>query len=298
MGTPLEATKTAFRPVNSATLLEIVGYVTAGLSDLGVPENEAAITIYKWHTWLRRMNSWMARNESRYLAIVKLSDSQRDVPKSEHFLGTFVSPASQVNNAETAPLGPLLPGDKGTLLNALIRGISKVPEAGKRTETALIRFIEDVDKLAMHLAPSGKLRVDTTGNSQPASEQVTSVPSLLETPVILSVPNPSPFSVPAQAQVPVQVQYLSRPAPATQRMEEGNRQVHVPPVSSVLKYAKGVIEKIKALPKWAQILLIIFALIGLLRNRSDRNVGQTGGRESLNYGPISNFKLPPVDPWV
>ncbi len=156
VGTPLSDTKTSFRPVNAGTLLEIMGYTTAGLSDIGVSDDEVAIRIFIWHTWLRRMNSWMRDNEAQYLAIMRLADSETAIPKNEYFLGGVSSLTAQSNTAETAALGPLLPGDKGTFINALGKGAAKTDGAGKAVAKTLTRFLQDVDKVATHLAPSNR----------------------------------------------------------------------------------------------------------------------------------------------
>ncbi len=356
VGTPLSDTKTAFRAVNAGTLLEIMGYTTAGLSDMGVSEDETAMIVYKWHTWLRRMNAYMRDNEAQYLEIMRQNDPDTTLPKTEYFLGGFSSLTAQSNNAETAPLGPLLPGDKGTFINALSKGAEKTTGAGKRVAKALTQFLQDMDKLATHLAPSSRVPGTTpkSGGTQPTNVYVQHVKSAVQPwqdsfqgSVIKFPMNPAPnntgglpvataaitplaaasaagttgvaataapvstastiaapvtIPVTTAASVPVSASsaaglFTNTPTYTTIVPSDAKSSA-APLVTQVVAYAKQLLERIKQLPMWAHVLLlmILFAVV-LKGRRTARSYGGTA-QSFANTGPISKFTIPPVDPFV
>lgn len=291
VGGMLSETKTTFRPVNAGTLLEIMGYITAGLPDLGVSEGEVATLIYKWHTWLRRMNDWMRSNESRYVSILQMEDSAQALSKEDHYLGGFGSLSAQAANAESAPLGPLLPGDKGTLLNALVRGVGKTPGAGKRTERALTQFIKDVDRLAAHLAPGSRLVLPAS----PPTVQVKQVPlptTLPAVPVgLVQFPsNPVPFPTATLPTATTSSMFVTAP-----KMETHSKSIEVKTIANTIK---DLIERFKRLPRWVHVLVLMTVLLYVVKRPRVMHSRFRFEGPAPNLGPISRFSIPPVDPFI
>lgn len=156
----LNNVKVTFAPVSSNVLTEIMGLVSIGLSKLGADSEATPILIYKWSTWLNRMNSWMKKNQAMYT-------KENVVPHvtltgSLHFLGNYPPNdyATQMKNAGTTPLGPLLPGDINTLLNALRKSAGLCPGLEGSSENMFdegrslkignyINFIKDVNRIAV-----------------------------------------------------------------------------------------------------------------------------------------------------
>lgn len=319
VGTPLSEGKTAFRPVSPATLLEIMGYVTAGLSDMGVSDDEAAVRIYTWHTWLRRMNAWMRTNETRYLEIMRLPEPTASLPKNEFFLGAFGTLTSQSNNAETAALGPLLPGDKGTFTNALAKGVAKTAGAGKRTEKALTQFVQDVDKLAAYLAPSSNVSVpagrsdmayQVNGNVVVQPQNANIVPGS----VIAFPTNPIPNSV--ISSLPPSTATFTTQTIATPGSIDPVTRLFVTPsavapavqaqspltvlLANAVDYARILVDRIKALPMWAHVLLLMIVFAIAAKGSLSSSLRSTRVMVAMvpNTGAISKFSIPPVDPFI
>ena len=310
MGTPLSATKTTFRPVNPGTLLELMGYVTAGLPDLGVPEGDVAIYIYKWHTWLRRMNAWMRENEAFYPKLLDLPQGDgSELSKKDYFLGSMSSLIEQASKADSAKLGPLLPGDRNTLINALARGVHKTPGAGKQTERSLTQFIVDVDRIATHLVTGSAV----SGNSTKSTTDLlatTPLPAYTVLPTT-SVVMPSNPTVNTGLTLPPGTATGIATASTT-----GNGIASATPVSALFtspgvvgpsvsqaspiqisSLLNTVITKVKALPNWAHALLLLAILFSLLKKGPNTGTRRIPSIDMpSNTGPISQFTLPPVDP--
>ena len=144
--------KVTFAPVNDALITQIMGYVSLGLTELGLDASNAPNLIYKWHSWLSRMNDWMKKNKEiypRYLdaAPVKLSADL-------YFMSNIPAESEKIiSTARIAPLGPLLPMDKNTMVRALQKGLLTCvnsSEVQAKTSEDLLSFVEHVNKIAVY----------------------------------------------------------------------------------------------------------------------------------------------------
>lgn len=154
---PFGYKRVTFQPVASPILSEIIGYTGLGLADMGLSGPGVAAMLFKWHTWLTRMNDWMLANQKLYPKLIDMPDVK--IPSNLYFLGT-VGPddwKKQIESAITTSLGPLLPADKNTLVNAFARGVrrSHSPNGGDTSESMNLvntygKFIRDVNKLASY----------------------------------------------------------------------------------------------------------------------------------------------------
>ena len=148
-------TTAAFQPIDGHVLAEIFGYVSLGLSDNAtVPAFEIPWLVYKWHTFASRMNQFLADRKNQ--VVQYLAQPPPQIPADLYFLSN-TSPSQRLNqlvNASTAPLGPLLPSDSNTLLNALQKGLQKCalnndPGTSPRMQQ-LIAYMQQLCKLAFY----------------------------------------------------------------------------------------------------------------------------------------------------
>lgn len=145
--------KVTFSPVSEAVLTEIMGYVSLGLNEIGINSEAIPTMIFKWHTWLKRMNAWMKKNETEYPKFMSLPPVT--ITANLYFMAN-ISPNDYVQQSAKvaiAPLGPLLPTEKNTLINALKKGIStcgKTYGNASEKENSLTSFVNDLDKLATY----------------------------------------------------------------------------------------------------------------------------------------------------
>ncbi len=157
----LSQTKLTFSPVTSEVISEIIGYATLGLSDVANSETRIPSQLYKWHTWLIRMNNWMTANKSLYPHVMEVP--KVSIPADLYFMSDITTKSSVsdvVANAATAPLGPLLPADHNTLLNALSKGLQKCTQDGmaamgnttdlRSKKRNFVAFVRDVNKIAFY----------------------------------------------------------------------------------------------------------------------------------------------------
>jgi len=145
--------KMTFSPVSSAVLNEIMGYISLGLTDLSIDAKNVPILMYKWHTWLNRMNTWMKENEKIYPKFLTLP--QVSVPANLYFMsGIPMSNVSkQTAEAKIAPLGPLLPTEINTMLKALQKGVDtcgKTFEGTSHKTKNLSSFLLDMNRIAVY----------------------------------------------------------------------------------------------------------------------------------------------------
>lgn len=179
-GTPTNYPKVTFQPVEESVINEIMGFVTLGLNDLNISEQFTPGLIYKWHIWLSRMNKWMKDNRQLYPKLLTLPDLT--VPANLHFLSTIPATDSmqkQVELASTASLGPLLPADKGSLLNALSKGIDQIGSNHEQfiyKQNMYGKFIKDVNKIAMYAIEPLK----TENNIKLPTVSTTTLPSVIK----------------------------------------------------------------------------------------------------------------------
>ena len=141
--------KVTFQPVSDDIITQIMGYVSLGLPALNVDRSKTASSIYRWHTWISRMNEWMKQNVNVYPKFMELPPVQ--VPASLHFLETIKGDSLKTANAATAPLGPLFPIEKNTLIHALRKGVENSSpnyEHGANDVKTFSRLIHDMDRLA------------------------------------------------------------------------------------------------------------------------------------------------------
>jgi hypothetical protein len=142
-------TNVTFEPVNETIITRIMGYVSLGLPTIGVNQELTSGMIYRWHTWLSRMNNWMKRNRSVYPRLMQLPDVK--IPASLYFLESIPSQNLKTANATNASLGPLSPIEMNTFLHALKKGTENCNAQHSENEynqETFTKFILDVDKLA------------------------------------------------------------------------------------------------------------------------------------------------------
>jgi hypothetical protein len=150
--------KTTFQPVNDTVIQEIIGLAALGIGELGGTEGkDIPAHLYKWHTWLHRMNTWMKRNKAAYPKQLGMRDVH--IPAHLYFLGTVSldDVDRQVALSRKTPLGPLLPADKNTFLNAIKKGSSHCQNSNAKD---FISFVNDVDKISIS-ATGDKSRTDS-----------------------------------------------------------------------------------------------------------------------------------------
>ena len=55
-----------FKPASKAIITKILGHVALGLADLTIDDSQVPILLYKWSTFMYRMNDWMKASEKDY----------------------------------------------------------------------------------------------------------------------------------------------------------------------------------------------------------------------------------------
>jgi len=136
--------QTTFAPVSDKTISDIMSYVSLGLGDLQINEEAIPGMLYKWHTWLKRMNDWMKDNIDVYPKYLTLPAVR--ISADLYFLAD-PNYKEQLQQAKTAVLGPLLPSDLNTMQHALQKGLST---CAKATDIDLVKFLTDVNKIAVY----------------------------------------------------------------------------------------------------------------------------------------------------
>lgn len=147
------SSRITFMPVSTKILYEIIGYITLGLSEMSLTQESIPFLLFKWSTWLTRMNKWMTDNAKIYPKYMELPDAK--VSANLYFLGNVkpTDTATILFNASTASLGPLFPQDINTILHALNKGIEKNSlnyQTNQELQQTFTQFINDVQKLSLY----------------------------------------------------------------------------------------------------------------------------------------------------
>jgi hypothetical protein len=140
------SSRTTFEPVTDAIISQIMGYVSLGIGELGIDRATVPAYVYRWHTWLKRMNDWMRKNRKIYPRMLQMPSIV--VPANLYFLESFASQEEKTANVEIAPLGPLPPIEFNTFAHALRKGVDRCSEGGVDDKLQFLRLLRDVNKLA------------------------------------------------------------------------------------------------------------------------------------------------------
>jgi hypothetical protein len=147
-GSTVVPSRVTFAPVSDAVISEIMSYVSLGLPEMGVAPDAIPSLIFKWHTWLSRMNKWMKEND--YIQILERPPVK--VSANLYFLSNIPPNdySSQAANAMTASLGPLLPVEQNTFGRSLQRGIAMRNTTNSKGSNDYVAFLTVVNRLAIH----------------------------------------------------------------------------------------------------------------------------------------------------
>jgi hypothetical protein len=271
---PSIARNVTFEPLSASIITEMIGFATLGLSELGVTDAFVAANIYKWHTWLLRMNEWLKENRKVYPQFMKLPAVQ--VPANLYFLGT-VRPDdhdAQLAKAATAPLGPLLPADKNTLINAMTKGIKssgKDEETISNTVRDFTQFVRDLNRIATYAIEPHK---DVNYFIEPGPKSAVLVKDTLVSPPVADLGHP--------VVLPPVVKHRAISAKAF-----GDKIESFMPHSFKRKMSKS---SFKVVPVWFWMILLALILYYLMRNNEagtrGARLGGSSGRRLMSLGPI------------
>lgn len=255
-----------FQPVPDSVINEIIGYVTLGLNKIGTRQSNTPDTIYKWHIWLKRMNEWMKENKDVYPKL--MLNPTFKLPASLYFLAeiSLMEIQEKTNNASTAPLGPLLPSDINTFINALKKGLSGSADESNsllnsndttQQSTSYVKFVENVNKIAYYAIGPQTLAVEKAASSGMSGSGATSI-----------------YDIPTL--IPPVVQ-------------------HQTSFTRIIESFKDVQETTKNIPKWLWISILLVILYVYFKNSStSSSLVMSGG--SSNVGNvlynISDFVIP------
>lgn len=260
VGSPVTP-KTTFSPVSPAVLNEIMGYISLGLGEISIDPKQIPILLYKWHTWLNRMNKWMKDNEKVYPKYLTLP--QVSVPANLYFMSTIPlegdSSSKQLTEASIAPLGPLLPTEINTMLKALQKGIRTCGDnfdRESRTKKSLSSFLLDINKIAVYaIQPqNAKLASSMTITPDADGERIILVPGQKPDPkrtseIVLPMP---PVGVTRMVQNPPQV--LPVPTQKIPTLIETFEPSHG------YRFARIRKNKVSNLPMWIWVAILMIIL--------------------------------------
>ena len=255
-----------FAPVSDAVITEIMGYVSLGLSEIGMDPETVPMKLYNWHTWLSRMNKWMKNNEKVYAKYLTLPPVK--VSADLYFMSETINPTRAGGRAaNTAPLGPLFPTEKNTMIKALQKGLETCSandnyQTAAQKRTNFTSFLNDVNKLAVYaiqphrsdgkvsnmvLMPQGKgVRLTDTGISVPAAL--------------------------AKKRLPDEIPHLNE----GELIENFGRRVYHRPRSTSL---------LSSLPLWMWVV-ILMVVIYMFVGTKDVMLGKSGSEASFVLGPM------------
>ena len=144
---------TTFAPVNDLVLNQISSYVTLGVGRLqSAPKGKVLSSLlFKWSTWLSRMNDWLKENP-KYPSLLLLPPVQ--LPRNLTFL-PGAGPEALFAQSWTASLAPLPSEEVNILVNAVVKGAEACDKTFDQTSRDIVnfkKFIMDVNKIAAHVA--------------------------------------------------------------------------------------------------------------------------------------------------